>query len=194
MPTRRRQLRGRMQLKLDDLSMREQVCLGSGCLDNRPAGILTPETLPEVWQAVRDEYLAQWWERHPGQRPFAMWRLELLPRAPRRRVEHDDDLPATSKDPIGGEPWISHDGYESSYRYLRRRGLFQEGEVDRIRTAYNIAATLEYYRGERNRVDPKYRGNVGFTPWELADILDLFGPEILTPDELRQASEYRITT
>jgi hypothetical protein len=195
MPRIQRRSATRRELNVSDLSLREQCVLTAGnWQDGRGCETLTSrEAIAEVWEAIREELLAEYTPANPGRRPWVMWLVELLPRDKRRQVEHIPALPHTTAEPPYGEPWASGDGYESSYRYLRRRELLADGEIEQIRARHNVVATLEYYRQERQRTAAEYRANVGFSSWELADILEIFGPAVLQPDELRQASEYRIT-
>ena len=147
-----------------------------------------------MWQELRAELLPAFVASNPGNRPWAAWSFDILPRNPRRAIDDDPDEPTTIKPPWGN-PWES-DGYETSYAYLRRRGLLEPGERERIaaKHAKAIGPALEFQRQQVHRIEPKYATNVGFRPAELADVLEIWGPELLNADELRAATEYRITS
>lgn len=98
-------------------------------------GFKTREDFDATWQAVGDELVAEWIEKHPGRRPFGWW------------LEHGIERPIvqTGPDPAvwrrnarfgflhtrlyGGPEMTSWQ--EGETVYLDRHGLLEDGELER---------------------------------------------------------------
>ena len=109
--------------------------------------------LRAAWNRVRDGILAEWIEERPGSRPLHWWRFSALER--RRRLggtgQPAHDVSGYAEEYEFGLPtiWVQQGGFlagiavdpsdpptfESEAAYLRRLGLLQAGESERLSKA-----------------------------------------------------------
>src|SRR5262245_19638580 len=185
---------------LDALGLVDQLLLHIG--PNEDAETLRTEgDMLALWEANREALSTmatgpddplRLIQHAPGERTWPHWRFELLPAHPRRRVQNDPGLSAFTDNPPSLEPW-SCDGYESSYMYLRRRGLLKPGEEDAIRVAWpldQVCRSLAAHRAHA-RADQRHAAFPPLPAHELAGLVLLYDPdgseELLTAEERGRA-------
>jgi hypothetical protein len=183
---------------LDALHIRDLMILECGRFDHRGQSngieIQTIDDAREWYDAHRDELSAVysggsiWEDPRPCVRNWVVWQFDLLPAEPRRRVVDDDELDETTIDAPSCTDWnCSLGGYESSYRYLRRRNLLTAAEVEAMQSpkmVEHVRRELEYCR-----IHMRPEGYTPHpTPIKLADIKLACDPrgehELLTAEEL----------
>jgi len=154
------------------------------------------------YEANQDEIDAPWVDYEgalgrldPCCRYWCSWVFGLLVEDPRRRVSTDRSLPATTTDWGDRGAFCATDGFESSFRYLRRRDLLTDEELAAVRTPAYIKAVwnrLEYSRAgvqKMHRHEPDI-----FDPWDFADFRLACDPDgslgLLTPEETKAAAPW----
>ncbi len=179
------------EITVADLSVGEVLLLSTGPCRGWGEILTGLDVCLDVFSDFGDEILADHIRRSPCCRPWIWWQVELVAN-PRRLVCDEEDEPPTSTEPPTGQPWHTSGGYESSFAYLRRRGLLGVDELASIRARHDGQRILDCHRIELERIAPKYRPNAEMPGYELADLLSLF-PEIeLTADELRRAEPFTL--
>ncbi len=142
MPRVRRRLRSRLQRSLDDLDLNTLLALVNGyrrrCEDTGNIGMSLDEAR-DLYDWNRDEFnrpyqpgVRSLMNPDAGRRFWVVWMFDLLPEDPRRRVRGTG--PATSDEPPRPftDPFNPRDDYESSYSYLKRRGLLSAAELEAL--------------------------------------------------------------
>lgn len=213
MPSLRRRLRTRTRLSLSDLNVCGLMSLQNGwhsqegseykfgydkhlkTLDDCRAYYESNQSqIDAPYQAGERGHLGEN-EMHPCTRYWCSWVFGLLVDDPRRRVSTDRSLPTTTTDWPGSMAFGATDGFESSFRYLRRRELLTDDELAAVRKP-------DYVQGVWNRLEYSRAGvqklhqhpPEEFDPWDFADFRLACDPDgslgLLTPEETQAAGPW----